>query len=549
MGAQPAYLLNTVTIDAAGTGPVVLKAGSLITDASVQATIASAGGQLMPLPDNILSVASAVAQKLRSKGESEQAVTGVMLAAAVQSLKAAGGGFGNTANIAQNYWAIDPQNGSDSNTGADDAHPLQTWAGLQQRWGTPLPKFHQPGSGTVVTVRILSSQTSPNDPIIPDVFLDGDTSFQIIGPTTSALPSVHNGTFTGVTAVNETTGVLTTITDTALAGGFGPFVDFYIRDNVTGSIAIIVAASGAHSALVTQPFLYFDDLNVIPSVIPTPSSFTMGHSYDIVQQPQVNLLGIRATGCMQSNGAYVMLANLQITPSDALYPAGIGSTTSYESVGPVALVPAQCRFDGYVISGGRYGSVSGRPVQSFVNCDLPIGGQFTVSSLQGGRITDGVGLGIHLDQGCRLDAHVVVFGTPTIIGGAGAVFGNVGIFPSAGTPALKVERGATLEIRDLGNGGGSLWGIPAAGVPVIQVGSGSKVLYPTSAASAFPIGATLGFELGGRTDHGRGFDQAAGAYTAIHTETFANLDAATPGGFGGSCFDVDRDSAIVLYAD
>src|SRR5579872_1245038 len=66
--------------------------------------------------------------------------------------------------LTQAAWWIDPQAGSDSNTGVTSGTPLKTWAELVRRWGTNAPFLAQ-----TTTVTFLSSQipgTTPNDPIV-----------------------------------------------------------------------------------------------------------------------------------------------------------------------------------------------------------------------------------------------------------------------------------------------------------------------------------------------------------------------------------------------
>jgi hypothetical protein len=79
------YLLNTVTITSPASGPVVVPAGELISDAGVQASVAAAGGVLWPASDGQVPRFALIAQKLRARGMDENYISRTMMAAATAS--------------------------------------------------------------------------------------------------------------------------------------------------------------------------------------------------------------------------------------------------------------------------------------------------------------------------------------------------------------------------------------------------------------------------------------------------------------------------------
>lgn len=86
MATIPGYLLNSCTINSTTSGPLLMKAGTLITDPTVQAAIVSAGGQLGSASDPILIAAALIVVKMRTvRGAEEKLLDSVMLGAAAES--------------------------------------------------------------------------------------------------------------------------------------------------------------------------------------------------------------------------------------------------------------------------------------------------------------------------------------------------------------------------------------------------------------------------------------------------------------------------------
>jgi hypothetical protein len=79
------YLLNTVTVNSQLVGSVKVKAGTLLTDATLLAAVAGAGGQVGSLADPFLVAASANVKKQRDRGQNEDVWNSIMLAASSAS--------------------------------------------------------------------------------------------------------------------------------------------------------------------------------------------------------------------------------------------------------------------------------------------------------------------------------------------------------------------------------------------------------------------------------------------------------------------------------
>ena len=85
----PQYLITHCTINTALTGAMLLKAGSLISDPTVQAAVASAGGTLGSASDPLLITAAANVLKQRTvRGSDEFLLDSVMLGAMASSAAA-----------------------------------------------------------------------------------------------------------------------------------------------------------------------------------------------------------------------------------------------------------------------------------------------------------------------------------------------------------------------------------------------------------------------------------------------------------------------------
>lgn len=83
--ALPAYALITLYVNASAQGPTKVYAGSQISDSTVLAGYLAGGGQTAPTNDPIVSAAAATVAKLRAKGQNEDFLNSVMLAALAAS--------------------------------------------------------------------------------------------------------------------------------------------------------------------------------------------------------------------------------------------------------------------------------------------------------------------------------------------------------------------------------------------------------------------------------------------------------------------------------
>lgn len=100
MSLSPGYLVIGVWANTAQNGPAYIPAGTLVTDPTVLAAVASAGGQTLPQTNAFAAAAATIAQNARSKGANEIALNDIMQAA-VAAIAAAVQFYG-TGNAAAN---------------------------------------------------------------------------------------------------------------------------------------------------------------------------------------------------------------------------------------------------------------------------------------------------------------------------------------------------------------------------------------------------------------------------------------------------------------
>jgi hypothetical protein len=107
----------------------------------------------------------------------------------------------------QPAWFIDQSNASnaasDSNSGADSAHPLLTVRELLRRWDTTRPLLTLATTGPTCTITFMSGTPSANDPAIFDPYLVGTQFIVTMNPAASTAPAALAGVVAKNTVTNQ----------------------------------------------------------------------------------------------------------------------------------------------------------------------------------------------------------------------------------------------------------------------------------------------------------------------------------------------------------
>jgi hypothetical protein len=433
-------------------------------------------------------------------------------------------------NLGVEQWYIDPQNGDDSAGGTLPTSALKTPQGLIERWGTERPRLT-----ANVKVTFLTDQLDETNPFYPDVVLARDNSFTVEG---TLIDAGQAGTLS--VATPQAGNTAWEVSDSALGpAGWTPFIDMILVDTTTGAYGWIATDLGSKVARVTQPYSALAGVGEGGQPQPADlATMSAGDSYKVVRPTKVNLLGMAVDGPVQNNFGYGVVQNLWAMPS-TVKGAGLvpGEISTLVARGSTNIYASQCRFSGFM----EGQSDPGRSVL-LINCAVSSGGNFPSGRIFGGLVRDPGSFGVRMAESSWLDGGVLLLGAFASIGrGAGAIFGNVGVF-SPSQAAIKLARGSRCVVADQGFGA-KIWG-DHDGQDTIHVAAGGALLYVGTAANTFPIGGS--FQLNGQTS-ARGFDNALGLPSSSQPTLISNLDVPTPAGFGGSAQDFASQAAVLLY--
>ncbi|HEX8795447.1 MAG TPA: hypothetical protein VF765_31070 [Polyangiaceae bacterium] len=442
----------------------------------------------------------------------------------------------NPAFLSQAVWWIDPQNSSghanDNNDGLTSSTPLLTDGERQRRLAGGIVA----NGSNLLTINFLSAPSST------DLF---DLSASIYGPTMSIVVNgpaptvVRTGTIASVTAIDRTSGVTPggaamTITDTSSSVTW-----------TKGQRITIVGGprNGAHSWVEAD----------LGSGQATVDSFAMPYSISAGSISNVTPVA-GDTYQVETGIAPLYAAELVIrtqsqgTTNKALLFTGLQLPSTNKLVITSAVAHLQPVFDGCVMAS----IIEGVGFCVLANCwttgsDFSFTGQ-TISAFSGhfasftALRSGGV---LILDQDVYVNAGLSLEGP-----GAVVVIGRAGFFGTAGD-ALTASFGARVLT-------GSQAGFFLAGEGLYGHGwsgygyrgkSGSTLCY--SATPPTLTGTSGDWILGNATVAPSYFDPAARTYpaaTAGTPNTWTNLVAAQPGGFGNNAHNPDNDCHILKAA-
>lgn len=450
----------------------------------------------------------------------------------------------NPAVLAQTDWWIDPQNvsglASNANSGADATHPLLNQFQVLKLWGVGNVVWN---SGGVVTFHYLSVPTAVNDTFdisSGNVTFGQAMSVIVNGPAPTIVTNGGTGAFTGVTALDRTSGTTAggsklTLTDTGATWTKGQRITITSGPRATASGWVTVTASGTTTF---TPFFLPYPINTATLVQVTP---VIGDPYKVETGfGAFPIAGLNTHSLSQfpsaSNRAIVFR---NVLPQGRL---SVKSSISYLSVifdgCPLTAVIEECDF--ITLSNCfTTGSVLGIIAQAFL-----ISGGY-ISSV----IIARAGSSIQLDNDLVVGGGISLFGQ-----GTNLYLGNVGFFgEGAAGDALTIAPGTMAQIGPEGAAftpaASALYGNGFTGYGV-RIRVGGRLLYNgathlptivgTSGQFVFPSGTYAYFDTTART-----FPLA----TAGTPNTWSNLVAAQPGGFGsGNAHDPDFDAHILTFA-
>ncbi len=431
----------------------------------------------------------------------------------------------------QATWYVDPSNGlaNDENSGLTNLLPLKTASEMTRRIGHG-SKIDQ------VTTLYIQSSLSATDPLSIVYHFGTAGSLRVIGAATVVSgPS----TFTGVTAINPATNTSLSVTDGALAS-FAPFVGYRLRITSgarANAVAWVAKDLGANSAR-TSSFATYSGTAPLATYNAGGAEVTpvIGDPYvieSLVQVPDL-VLGYSSSQNATANPSdvYLWFENVAFT-GVAGAGAGLGAKIIHAPYALTLWLGCDLRLvsvsNGYIYSVGcRHSSVA---VQTgFANLWIQ-------SGLIAGPTAVVVGMGVHayfanntLFQACKIWARR----------GGTAVCTSCGVF-DANSYGVRVDGAGGLRLTTLYGSGNATVGL--------EVDAGAASCHYTGTVAQLTItGAGGDLQVGGAVPATgvRTYDDATGAWSAVKVATtWANVAAATPGGFGGHVVNPMNNAALV----
>jgi hypothetical protein len=443
-----------------------------------------------------------------------------------------------TSWLYQSTWYVDPTNGYDENNGLTSGAALKTVAELARRWaGRTIPQ--------TTTVYIMSDTTT-NDLLNVNVTLAAGVNLHFIG----AMVTTRVGTITAIANANHSAQTPPTLTDTTLSNAFSWSSDLgkpviLNSDTLTwtwkavGGYKVNTGFWGLSSANQTALNQSLG-LGVINGS--TARDPKVNDTYEVVSLPSVNLglVNVRAEGAIPTSytTGVVLFENLN-------FISGSGAHHRLASQGPV-VEALNCSFAG---DWAFLADANSQDLRVYLaNCLF--GGQVTMGPgavtmsacvVRGGNVNV---TGTH----CKIDTDTLIVESTAVQDGAiytsngsAITLNGVAIFDSTCSASLQIGAYSTV------NATGLVWGNNSSGVGVIVQHNGCLV-YNSSIVPTV-TGAISDFRIGTTTDATSPFNLDRFKYQTGHKSTainnsWSNLVAATPSGFGGSAVNVVNGAKI-----
>ena len=434
--------------------------------------------------------------------------------------------------LTQTNWYISFLTGNNTNTGITIGSPLKTFAELFRRWGSLGPIFTIP----TVTINVIDHDIT--DAITGQFNCFGASTVIYIQPT--VIPVSRTGTLTGVTAKNTATNVPPKVKDGVLSwtpatrirltsgtyigatawisknegSGVGRTTDFILT--ATDPYTALTPTIGDTYVVELLPILYVSDINV--------SGVGVSAQIDVGSVPGVHIKNMKVSG----PGLYGQLSiggNLGLTLQDSKWSGSDTPLVGYDSL----LTHYNAYIEGLEILVTRSSFIS------YAGGGLGIG--------------NGNALLASTSSECRINNFIGQNYAFVFAEGATGIGPSIGNFDAVGSSLNQA--GDAMIIGD-GYGGGQgengsftlipdvasslLWGSGNAGVG-LRLGTGGSFTYYNAALIPSATGTVGNFAMGYNSDDlvGVYYDDTTRIQSQPISCTWANLAAAQPAGFGGTC--------------
>jgi hypothetical protein len=436
----------------------------------------------------------------------------------------------------QTAWFIDPAAGNDNFTGTAATNTVGTQVGPLKTYGEMSRRIGWRGVINQTTDVFLLGDLPTTDPL-RIIFYFGPLGFMRFHGTRT---QVTSGTFTATTAINRATNTPQSVTDTSQAT-WTTFLGKRVRITSAGprlnAVAWVAKNLGGNAARVS-PFTTYS--TTYPPVFNAGAATVTPQVGDTYVVENLSAVPDLVFDYSSTQDPFSNTAQVPISFEDMAFSApnnntvgSVGATSTSSCVLFVAcdvgnvmpgtgfMTAAACRFG------------SSAPIQgSFSWSNL-----FVYSSL---ITTQPV---ITLGSLVSLDNDTLVQGTRLRVRRAGVLtIGSAAVFDNGVSQGVIVEGGGALRIST------ALYGNGNAGVG-LQIDAGCAYAhYVTAALAALTITGTAGdFQIGGAAPATgvRIFDDTAGTWTAKVATTWANFQAARPGGFGGFAVNPVNNAGLV----
>jgi hypothetical protein len=457
---------------------------------------------------------------------------------------------------------IDSVNGNDENQGIytntpGSPAPLRTAQELLRRWGRRNVLSAEPIS-LETNIHILNPINAP-DSFELDVIAAKDTFIRILGENTTTLHSGSLDALGGFTPWNPTGangGSPTIIRDSNLAN-WTPYIGKRIFFPVANSWAYILKDLGGHQARISVPQTV-DEPNFNP--IPTNSFPGNGDAYQIQDPVSVNFGHIYLDSVLDVSGTFGSASNTNIADLTIQTNPNDRSFAVTTSTGNPAFF-YRCLIEGYFLNDPSNGTTL------FGNCRTWGLNEISISQSPSGGMgycggalirTDNFGIAIARVSGGLGDAGVLDYHT-TIQTGYVIVHG--------GTQIRSISIWDAVAFGDNPHGHALLLGTPGHHSTAGLVKLGDRGNFPIFGSGAAGVGLWVGGSTQGSWEHlpniygtlgqfklgsggkARFFNEGAGSYSNPLAETYANLSAAQPGGFGGGAHNLSEQSFLIQAFD
>jgi hypothetical protein len=557
------YLLNTINMNTVD-GVTTVSAGKLLTSAALQTAVINAGGQLWPANDDRVAAAAASVMHLRaSRAIDEDEASRIMMLACEQSLHA-----DDDSAKWRDYtvWWIDPLNGDDSNQGGSysslvPAAPLKTFREVVRRWGQPpvfLTATHNDGSlldYNPIVFYVLNDM-SRADSIMFDVIASLAASVVLI---VGARKPLKTGLVTTFTALNGTTNTKPSMTCSTVAD-FTPYINCRIRitSGARKNSTAYILTGGATPTISppSKPSGYFvaadgdDPFSSIDTGC-APLNFVVGDTFVIEDLAKVYVNGPTRLSTPQ---AVTLTTFPGVTFQDCRFDMESGDTLTFESNLSSFFMFVGCIFDGTVkfrnLENTFINVCNSRNALQFINCPGGVSVQggvvdsqsigdfgFPLPSKSSGSfiaLTSDVLFwhGGLVGDGIRIVGAAFFDTQPTSPNplAAGIVVGASPVFVLSGGHLSIFAATSTQGLCGNGNGLG------------IAVGPGGQIVYEPTAHMTL-TGTAGNFQIGAAGSISP-INPTTGAVYGPVAQTYANLAAARPGGFGQEFWNPNNMASI-----